>query len=61
VAALVLGLATTTFLAPYASSREGTYGALGLAAALLLGLYLMSRIVVATAVVNAVLAERRRQ
>jgi uncharacterized BrkB/YihY/UPF0761 family membrane protein len=61
VAALVLGFATTIFLAPYASSREGTYGALGLAAALLLGLYLMSRIVVATAVVNAVLAERRRQ
>jgi uncharacterized BrkB/YihY/UPF0761 family membrane protein len=61
VAALALGFATTIFLAPYASSKEGTYGALGLAAALLLGLYLMSRIVVASAVANAVLAERRRQ
>ena len=47
------------FLAPYALAKQGTYGALGIAAALLFGLYLISRLVVAAAVVNATLWERR--
>ena len=36
-----------------------TYGALGLAAALLLGLFIIARLVVAAAVLNATLWERR--
>jgi uncharacterized BrkB/YihY/UPF0761 family membrane protein len=47
------------FLVPYALAKQGTYGALGVAAALLFGLYLISRLVVASAVVNATLWERR--
>jgi uncharacterized BrkB/YihY/UPF0761 family membrane protein len=47
------------FIAPWALAKQGTYGALGVAAALLVGLYLISRLVVASAVVNATLWERR--
>jgi uncharacterized BrkB/YihY/UPF0761 family membrane protein len=47
------------FLVPYALAKQGTYGALGIAAALLFGLYLISRLMVAAAVVNATLWERR--
>ena len=50
---------TAYFIAPQASSKQGTYGSLGVAAALLLGLYLASRLVIATAVVNVTLYERR--
>jgi uncharacterized BrkB/YihY/UPF0761 family membrane protein len=50
---------TAYFLAPYALSKQGTYGALGVAATLLLALFLVSRLVVAAAVVNATLWERR--
>ena len=64
--ALVLGfgiealhVVTAYVLAPYASSKQGTYGSLGIAAALLLGLFLISRLVVASAVVNATLVARR--
>lgn len=46
-------------LAPYALAKQGTYGALGVAAALLLALYLASRLAVAAAVLNATLWERR--
>jgi uncharacterized BrkB/YihY/UPF0761 family membrane protein len=45
-------------ITPYALAKQGTYGALGLAAALLVGLFLVSRLVVAAAVVNATLAQR---
>jgi uncharacterized BrkB/YihY/UPF0761 family membrane protein len=55
----VLHLVTAYVIAPQASSKQGTYGALGVAAALLLGLYLISRLVVATAVVNTTLVGRR--
>jgi uncharacterized BrkB/YihY/UPF0761 family membrane protein len=51
VAAYVLG--------PYALTKQGTYGALGVAAALLLGLYLIGRVIVAGAALNATLAARR--
>jgi uncharacterized BrkB/YihY/UPF0761 family membrane protein len=47
------------FVAPQASSKQGTYGSLGIAAALLLGLFLISRLVIATAVLNATIVERR--
>ena len=46
-------------IAPWAHAREGTYGSLGIAATLLFGLFLISRLVVAGAVVNATLWERR--
>jgi uncharacterized BrkB/YihY/UPF0761 family membrane protein len=46
-------------LAPYALNKQGTYGALGLAAALLVGLFVISRLMVGAAVVNATLWERR--
>ncbi len=39
--------------------RENTYGALGVAAALLFSLYLVGRLVVGSAVLNATLADRR--
>jgi uncharacterized BrkB/YihY/UPF0761 family membrane protein len=45
-------------LAPYSLQKQGTYGALGLAAVLLLALYFLGRLVVYAAVVNAVLLER---
>jgi uncharacterized BrkB/YihY/UPF0761 family membrane protein len=47
------------FLAPYSIEKQGTYGALGTAAVLLLALYFLGRIVVFAAVVNATLWERR--
>ena len=56
----MLGLVTDYVIAPHASSKQGTYGALGLAAALLFGLFFITRLIVATAVVNATLWERRR-
>jgi len=46
-------------ITPYALAKQGTYGALGIAAALLVGLFLISRLVVVAAVVNATLWERR--
>lgn len=55
----VLNLVTAYVLEPYAVAKEGTYGAMGSAAALLLGLFLLSRLVVAGAVLNATLWERR--
>jgi uncharacterized BrkB/YihY/UPF0761 family membrane protein len=51
VAAYVIG--------PYALGKHGTYGALGVAAALLFGLYLLSRLIVAAAVLDATLWDRR--
>jgi len=47
------------FITPYALAKQGTYGALGVAAALLLGLFMVSRLIVASAVVNATLWARR--
>ncbi len=54
-----LHVVTAYFIAPQAANKQGTYGSLGTAAALLLGLYLFSRLAIATAVVNATLFERR--
>ena len=47
-------------LAPYALAKQGTYGALGLAAALLFGLFIVGRLIVTAAEVNATLWERKR-
>jgi uncharacterized BrkB/YihY/UPF0761 family membrane protein len=64
--ALLFGLGLALFhiviayvITPWALAKQGTYGALGVAAALLLGLFLISKLVVAAAVVNATLWERR--
>jgi uncharacterized BrkB/YihY/UPF0761 family membrane protein len=50
---------TAYVITPLALARQGTYGALGIASALLIGLFLISRLVVGAAVVNATLWERR--
>jgi uncharacterized BrkB/YihY/UPF0761 family membrane protein len=55
----VLHLVTVYYVAPLAESKQGTYGSLGLAAALLLNLFLLSRLAIAAAVVSATLWERR--
>jgi membrane protein len=48
-------------ITPWALAKQGTYGALGVAAALLVGLFLISRLVVASAVFNATLWERENR
>ena len=57
----VLSIVAVYIFGPYAVAKQGTYGALGTAAALLLGLYFLSRIVVIAAVVNATLWARRER
>ena len=57
----VLHIAAVYVIAPLADSKQGTYGSLGLAAALLLDLYLISRVAIGAAVVNATLWERRQR
>ena len=59
VGAEALHLFTAYVIGPQAASKEGTYGALGVAAALLLGLFLLSRLAIASAVMNATLWRRR--
>lgn len=44
-----------------ALGKQGTYGALGIAAALLLGLFLIGRLMVGAAVLNATLWDRSRR
>ncbi len=63
--ALLFGLGTEVIsavakylIAPYALAKQGTYGALGTAAVLLLGLFFFSRLIVGAAVLNATLWER---
>jgi uncharacterized BrkB/YihY/UPF0761 family membrane protein len=55
----VLNVVVAYVITPWALAKQGTYGALGIAAALLFGLYLISRVVVAAAVVNVTLWERQ--
>jgi uncharacterized BrkB/YihY/UPF0761 family membrane protein len=55
----ILQVVVAYFITPYAVAKQGTYGALGVAAALLVGLFLVSRLVVGAAVFNATLAERQ--
>jgi uncharacterized BrkB/YihY/UPF0761 family membrane protein len=54
-----LHFVTVYVIAPQAASKQGTYGALGIAAALLLSLFLISRLAIAAAVMNAILWKRR--
>jgi membrane protein len=49
----------TYLISPRIETSQSTYGALGIAATLLFGLYLVSRLVVASAVVNASVREQR--
>jgi uncharacterized BrkB/YihY/UPF0761 family membrane protein len=58
IGAEILHLVAVYAIAPYASAKQGTYGALGAAAALLFGLYIFSRVIVFAAVINATLWER---
>jgi uncharacterized BrkB/YihY/UPF0761 family membrane protein len=51
----------TRLIAPRIASSESAYGALGVAATLLLGLFLVSRLVVAAAVVNATAWDMRQE
>ena len=58
VGLVVLQAVTLYILAPYILNKGGTYVALGIAAGLLFSLYLISRLMVASAVLNAALWER---
>ena len=49
---------TLYILTPYVLNKGGTYGSLGIAAGLLFSLYLVSRLMIASAVVNATLWKR---
>lgn len=57
----ILQVGAAYVLGPYALQKQGTYGALGLAAALLLGLWVVGRLLVGGAEVNATLWERKRR
>jgi uncharacterized BrkB/YihY/UPF0761 family membrane protein len=54
----VLNVVAAYVIAPWAITKQGTYGALGAAAALLLALFFLSRLIVGAAVLNATLWER---
>jgi uncharacterized BrkB/YihY/UPF0761 family membrane protein len=55
----VLQLISAYVIGPYALAKQGTYGALGIAAVLLFALYLVSRLITTAADLNATLWERR--
>jgi len=57
----ILQVLAAYLLGPYALEKQGTYGALGLAAALLLGLWALGRVLIAGAEINATLWERKRR
>jgi uncharacterized BrkB/YihY/UPF0761 family membrane protein len=57
----ILQLVSAYLLGPYALQKQGTYGALGLAAALLLGLWALGRLLIGGAEINATLWERKRR
>ena len=52
-------IAAAYLLGPYALAKEGTYGAFGVAAAVLLALFILGRLMVVAAEVNATLWERK--
>jgi uncharacterized BrkB/YihY/UPF0761 family membrane protein len=56
----VLNAVAAYFLGPYSLQKQGTYGALGIAAVLLLALYFVGRLIVFCAVINATLWARRQ-
>ena len=57
----LLQIAAAYLLGPYALAKQGTYGVLGLAAALLFGLFLLGRLIVLGAELNVTLWERERR
>lgn len=57
----LLQIAAAYLLGPYALAKQGTYGVLGLAAALLFGLFLLGRLIVLGAELNVTLWERGRR
>jgi uncharacterized BrkB/YihY/UPF0761 family membrane protein len=57
----ILQVLAAYLLGPYALEKQGTYGALGLAAALLLGLWALGRVLIGGAEINATLWERKRR
>ena len=57
----ILQILAAYLLGPYALEKQGTYGALGLAAALLLGLWVLGRVLIGGAEINATLWERKRR
>jgi uncharacterized BrkB/YihY/UPF0761 family membrane protein len=59
VGAEVIQIGAAYLLVPYAIAKQGTYGALGVAAALLLALFFISRLIVGSAILNATLFDRR--
>lgn len=61
IGAEVLNGVAVYYLVPEAENKQGTYGALGLAASLLLGLFLFSRLMVGSAMLNATLWERQHR
>ncbi len=54
-------VATVYFLGPELAKKSQIYGALGAAAMLLLWLYLLGRLMIASAILNASLWERRNE
>jgi uncharacterized BrkB/YihY/UPF0761 family membrane protein len=54
----LISIVVTYVIGPRLASSESTYGALGVAATLLFGLYLISRLVVSSAIVNAAIWDR---
>jgi len=61
IGAGILQIFAAYFLAPYALQKQGTYGALGLAAAVLLSLWALGRLLLGGAEINATLWERKRR
>jgi uncharacterized BrkB/YihY/UPF0761 family membrane protein len=59
IAVGILQVLAAYLLGPYALEKQGTYGALGLAAALLLGLWALGRLLIGGAEINATLWERK--
>lgn len=57
----ILQMLAAYLLAPYALQKQGTYGALGLAAALLLSLWALGRLLIGGAEINATLWERKQR
>jgi uncharacterized BrkB/YihY/UPF0761 family membrane protein len=55
----ILQVIAAYLFGPYALQKQGTYGALGLGAALLLGLFVLGRLLVLGAEINATLWERK--
>ena len=55
----LMHVVTAYYIGPEAGRKQSTYGSLGLAAALLLGLYIIGRLIIGAAVLNATLHARR--